>query len=304
AFMGIDDAYSTFDSRVGINSAGGWFYLTSYPTTDLVIFDRSSHEMDSEGNIFPNIEHLSFRFIISKRGLAEIHRSSLPSAHVTMSVETPKKIPLNTWVYVQGKQKGLLHTVGWKTADDESIASKTFERASADVQVIPMRSAFMHDVYAKQSDDPKQNKRERITYKPDLIAPNAPAGATFRDIGHYPKAPDLNCTTQIFRTDRIFPNSPQPIRVHEFFYQPLMEMFTLMDNYDALDKDMAQTIYVFNLDTNLLIELINATTGNSEAFRFVNIVKNGLIIAQENANVYVDANDNAVVFDLRNVLPY
>ena len=77
-----------------------------------------------------------------------------------------------------------------------------------------------------------------------------------------------------------------------------------MDNYDALDKDMAQTIYVFNLDTNLLIELLNATTGNSEAFRFVNIVKNGAIIAQENVDVYVDSADNAVVFDLRNVLPY
>ena len=305
AFMGIYDAYSSFDSRVGINSAGGWFYLTSYPTTDLVIFDRSSHEMNENGLIFTNIEDVSFRFVISKRGQAEIHRSLSPKVKTTTEVVTPKKIPLNQWVYIQGKQKGLMHTVGWKTANDESIASKDFERASADLQVIPMKSAFMHEVYTKQSDNPIQDKRESITYPPDLIAPNAPAGATYEKLDDpYTKAPDLNCTTQVFRTNFIYPNSPQPIRVHEFFYQPLMEMFALMDNYDALDKDMAQTIYVFNLDTNLLIELINATTGNSEAFRFVNIVKNGAIIAQENVDVYVDSADNAVVFDLRNVLPY
>lgn len=77
-----------------------------------------------------------------------------------------------------------------------------------------------------------------------------------------------------------------------------------MDNYDALDKDMAQMTYTFNLDTNLLIELINATTGNSEAFRFVNVVEDGAIIAHENVDVYVDSVGNAVVFDLRNVLPY
>ena len=305
AFMGIDDAYSTFDSRVGINSAGGWFYLTSYPTTDLVIFDRSSHEMDKEGKVFPDIEHLSFRFIISKGGLAEIHRSSLPSAHVTMSVETPKKIPLNTWVYIQGKQKGLLHTVGWKTADDESIASKDFERASADLQVIPMRSAFMHEVYTKKSDDPKQDKRERITYESDLMAPNAPAGATYRDLGHYPKAADLNCTTQIFETKPIFPDSSQPIALREFFYQPLMDMFTLMDNYESRDKDIGQNpTKVFGLDTSLLVELLNATVGASDYFRFASIVDaDGIPIDYANVDVYVDDNYNAVVFDLRNVPP-
>ncbi|MDE7317589.1 MAG: hypothetical protein K2N12_07670 [Helicobacter sp.] len=42
AFMGLYRTDGSYDSRVGINSAGGWFYLTSYPTTDVVIFDRSS----------------------------------------------------------------------------------------------------------------------------------------------------------------------------------------------------------------------------------------------------------------------
>ncbi|MDE7255757.1 MAG: hypothetical protein K2N54_06230, partial [Helicobacter sp.] len=219
----------------------------------------------------------------------------------TMSVETPKKIPLNRWVYIQGKQKGLLHTVGWKTADDESIASKTFERASVELRVIPMRSAFMHRVYF--------SSLHSIAVK-DRIAPNAPSVPANQKPEDFPwyeiygKAPDIDSFTRFYITPFIFPNSPQPIRVHEFFYQPLMEMFALMDNYDALDKDMAQMTYTFNLDTNLLIELINATTGNSEAFRFVNVVEDGAIIAHENVDVYVDSVGNAVVFDLRNVLPY
>lgn len=291
AFMGLYRTDGSLDSRVGINSAGGWFYLTKYPATNVVVFDRSSWTKRKED--YKDVEHLSFRFIITKGGRAEIHRT-VTEYGVTDYVATPKQIPLNTWVYIQGKQKGLTHTVGWKTADDSSVATKEFQRANIDLRVFPMRSAFMHEVYTNGI----------YLEDSDLLAPNAPANQEAIFVKEYPKAPDLNCITQVFRTNFIFPNSPQPIRVHEFFYQPLMEMFTLMDNYDALDKDMAQTIYTFNLDANLLIELINATMGNSEAFRFVNIVKNGAIIAQENANVYVDANDDAVVFDLRNVLPY
>ncbi|MDE7316905.1 MAG: hypothetical protein K2N12_04140, partial [Helicobacter sp.] len=280
-FMGMYDPYSTFDSRVGINSAGGWFYLTSYPTTDVVIFDRSSWAS-------PSIEHVSFRFVISKGGQAEIHRSLSPSVHTTMSVETPKKIPLNTWVYIQGKQKGLLHTVGWKTADDESIASKDFERASVALRVIPMKSAFMHEVYTCDN---------YPLLDIDQIAPNAPTPQNIKpEVDLYPDS-----DTVAYITPRIFSNSPQPIRMRKFFYQPLMEMFALMNDYDALDKDMAQTVYISNLDTNLLIELINATNGNSKVFRFVNQVgKFGMIIS-ENASVYADANDIPIVFDLRDV---
>ncbi|MDE7317094.1 MAG: hypothetical protein K2N12_05125 [Helicobacter sp.] len=95
------------------------------------------------------------------------------------------------------------------------------------------------------------------------------------------------------------------LRLHEFFYQPLMEMFALMNDYDALDKDMAQVVYRFNLDNALLLELINATEQKSDAFRFVNKRDNtGAITGYENVDIYADESDSIIVFDLRNVLPY
>ncbi len=285
AFMGLYRTDGSYDSRVGINSAGGWFYLTSYPTTDVAIFDRSS--WDNSG-----VEHVSFRFVINKRGYAEIHRSLSPSVKTTMSVETPKKIPLNTWVYIQGKQKGLLHTVGWKTANDESIASKTFDRASVALRVIPMKSAFMHEVYTCDN---------YPLLDIDKIAPNAPTPQNIRtEVDLYPDS-----DTAAYITPWIFLNSPQPIRVHEFFYQPLMEMFALIDNYDALDKDMAQVVYRFSLDNTLVLELIKAIEQKSDAFRFVNKRDNtGAITGYENVDIYADESDSIIVFDLRNVLPY
>ncbi|MDE7316434.1 MAG: hypothetical protein K2N12_01705, partial [Helicobacter sp.] len=292
AFMGLYRTDGSYDSRVGINSAGGWFYLTQYPTTNIVVFDRSSWTKRKED--YKDVEHLSFRFIITKGGRAEIHRT-VTEYGVTDYVATPKQIPLNTWVYIQGKQKGLTHTVGWKTADDSSVATKEFQRANIDLRVFPMRSAFMHEVYTNGI----------YLEDSDLLAPNAPAGQKpEEDIYFYEKVPDLDCTTYFYITTRIFPETSQPIAVREFFYQPLMEMFTLMDNYDALDKDMAQSpTKVFGLDTNLLVELLNATAGASEYFRYVPIKQGKLTLEYANVDVYADSNDDAVVFDLRNVPP-
>ena len=292
AFMGLYRTDGSYDSQVGINSAGGWFYFTKYPTTNIVVFDRSSWTKRKED--YKDVEHLSFRFIITKGGRAEIHRT-VTEYGVTDYVATPKQIPLNTWVYIQGKQKGLTHTVGWKTADDSSVATKEFQRANIDLRVFPMRSAFMHEVYTNGI----------YLEDSDLLAPNAPAGQKpEEDIYFYEKAPDLDCTTYFYITTRIFPETSQPIAVREFFYQPLMEMFTLMDNYDALDKDMAQSpTKVFGLDTNLLVELLNATAGASEYFRYVPIKQGKLTLEYANVDVYADSNDDAVVFDLRNVPP-
>lgn len=307
AYMGTNQLDTTVpgaiqDPRVGINSAGGWFYLTAYPTTDIVIFDRSSSKMDALAN--KRYEHVVFRFVLNTAGQVAIHRT-VTEKYTTDNVTTPKAVPLNQWVYIQGKQKGLEHSVGWKTASDESIATKTFAKPNVELDVSLMKSAFMSEGYAKSKNT------EFLTV--DLVVPNLPDGVgNYRpEITPYPPNVNVNCTTMEYPADfTILDTVNNPVRVQEFFWQPNMEMFAVMNDYDAVAKDISQVkTTVFQLDENLLLELLKATEGDSEVFRYTPIYDLPLtnvkrkIIKSPNFDVWVNGNRQVVLFDLRQVPP-
>ncbi len=299
AYMGTNKLDPTVpgaiqEPRVGINSVGGWFYLTSYPTSELVIFDRSSWQTDK-------IEHIVFRFVLTTNGYLVIRRTLLEGL-TTDNLTSPKPVPLNKWVYIQGRQNGLEHSLGWKTADDESTATKRFSTPNVELQVLSMRSAFMNEVYARDG--------TIFLKKSDTIAPNSPAPANSNNDprpesgGVY--APNgTGCTTRVFATYNIFPEIATNISVQEFFWQPNMAMFALMDNYNAAKKDIGQKVSTtFGLDTALIQELINAANGTSNVLRFLPSLDSSRMVADNaNIDVYVDDNFDAVLFDMRRVPP-
>ncbi|MDE6979727.1 MAG: hypothetical protein K2O85_09215 [Helicobacter sp.] len=296
AYMGTNKLDPTVpgaiqEPRVGINSVGGWFYLTSYPTSELVIFDRSSWQSDK-------IEHVVFRFVLTTNGYLVIRRT-LSEGLTTDNLTSPKPVPLNKWVYIQGRQNGLEHSLGWKTADDESTATKRFSTPNVELKVLTMRSAFMNEVYAES------NSTLRLS---DRIAPNSPvpSGEDRRPESNGIYAPNgTGCTTRVFATYNIFPEVATNISVQEFFWQPNMAMFALMDNYNAAKKDIGQKVSTtFGLDTALIQELINAANGTSNVLRFLpSLDSTGMVTDNANVDVYVDDNFDAVLFDMRRVPP-
>lgn len=278
------------EPRVGINSAGGWFYLTQYPKSELVIFDRSSWKTDE-------VEHIVFRFVLTTNGYLVIRRTLLEGL-TTDNLTSPKPVPLNKWVYIQGRQNGLEHSLGWKTADDESTATKRFSTPNVELQVFAMRSAFMNEVYARNT-----------TVFPnisDIQIPNVLDQAQVVFGGTYPPNTGVGCTTAFSTFQTTYRNLSSDIFVEEFFWQPNMQMFALMNNYNAAAKDIAQTATAttFNLDSVLIQELLNAINGNSTSIRYVPILNSSGTIAEvNNVDVYVDDNLDAVLFDMRGVPP-
>ena len=278
------------EPRVGINSAGGWFYLTQYPKSELVIFDRSSWKTDK-------IEHIVFRFVLTTNGYLVIRRTLLEGL-TTDNLTSPKPVPLNTWVYIQGKQDGLEHSLGWKTADDSSTATKRFSTPNVELQVFAMRSAFMNEVYARDT-----TVFPKIS---DIQIPNVLGQAQAVFGGTYPPNTGVGCTTAFSTFQTTYRNLSNDIFVEEFFWQPNMQMFALMNNYNAAAKDIAQTatIATFNLDSVLIQELLNAVNGSSTSIRYVPTLNDrGTIVEVSNVDVYVDDNFDAVLFDMRGVPP-
>ena len=117
-------------SRSELNSAGGWFYFTKYPTSTMVIIERSSY-----------LNNPSFRFTISRSGILMISRVLIADL-TTDILETTKPIPLNEWVYIQGRQNGLEHSLGWKTASDGQSLAKRFAK-DADAKVDVFTGSFL-----------------------------------------------------------------------------------------------------------------------------------------------------------------
>ncbi|TLD83875.1 hypothetical protein LS70_003445 [Helicobacter sp. MIT 11-5569] len=79
------------------------------------------------------------------------------------------------------------------------------------------------------------------------------------------------------------------VPIREFFYQPGIYMFELMNNYNAKAKIMEQAIQnVFGLDTEL-VDNINATIMEQESY-----------LSLDNFDVYIDDNGVIYVVDIRN----
>ncbi|MDE7173639.1 MAG: hypothetical protein K2N70_04750 [Helicobacter sp.] len=301
AYFGINKLDPTVpgaipEARVGINSAGGWFYLTQYPKSELVIFDRSSSKRDILEK--KTYEHVVFRFVLNTAGRAVIRRTSTEK-YGTYNVTTPKPVPLNQWVYIQGRQDGLEHSVGWKTASDESVATQRFAPANVELDVFLMRSAFLTEGFASSKHDDILSK--------DLFVPNIPEayGVYGLEKRPYPRNNGVDCTTIVYPAEySILDMSDNTVTVQEFFWQPNMAMFALMNNYNAAEKDIGQKVSAtFNVDTALIQELLNAANGTSTAFRFLPKINNGIVVDIANLDIYVDDSLNVVLFDLRQTPP-
>ena len=234
AYMGIHHPDTTVpggpkDPRVAINSVGGWFYFTKYPAGELVILERS---MDSKNNP-------SFRFILS--GGIPIIRRVLIENMTTQSVNTSKPIPLNEWVYIQGRQQGLEHSVGWKTANDESTATKTFTNSEAPVNILA--SNFIEVAFASTGVNDNPINPPCTSYAPNT---------------------GVNCRTACLYNKEFKLPEEQGFYLKEFFWNSKSPLFALMNNYDAAERELTQWTNTFGFDIGLINELIEAYNTQSQ----------------------------------------
>ncbi|WP_146239346.1 hypothetical protein [Helicobacter valdiviensis] len=84
----------------------------------------------------------------------------------------------------------------------------------------------------------------------------------------------------------LFNNPSACARVKEFFWQPGINMFELMNNYNAKAKEIFQVRQYFTLDTRLVQELINAIQGISTT------------LTTNDFDVYIDTNGVVYVADI------
>lgn len=228
AYLGSHDPDTTVpggpqDPRVAINSAGGWFYFTKYPAGELVIMERSS---DPKNNP-------SFYFTLAG-GKPTVRRVRTPNL-TTQSVSAPKAIPLNEWVYIQGRQQGLEHSVGWKTANDESTATTTFANSEAPVNVFG--GSFFDMGFVKLP-------LGSIKVPPCTL---------------YEENSGVGCRTScIGNASNYMPPRQQGFRVKEFFWNSKSPLFALMNNYNAAEKELFQPTNAFGLDIDLINALIDS----------------------------------------------
>ena len=258
------------DSRVGLNSAGAWIYLPKYPSTETVIIERSLSK-----------DNPSFRFAIGQSGILTITRT-LTANLTTVRVQTTKPVPLNEWVYIQGRQNGLEHSLGWKTANDGNTVTKRFEKHS-DVPVNIFRGRFFDINFAAIK---FKEEGEDIPISQVDVPCNKYALNTF-----------VKCRTLCFPNENYISITDTPFYVKEFFWNGSTPMFALMDNYDALEKHLSQipnTFYMNLILVNALIDVYNNDRTEDSV-----LLARPLGSRPDNIDMFVDRGQGIIAFDLR-----
>jgi len=127
-YNGTNVANCNFDlyhTRVeyALNSIGGWFYFSGYPSSDddFVLISRMNSQ---RGSVEPLMLDTSsyrkphFKVFVDTYGKLSVTFTLVTGG--TQTVSTPQAIPLNTNVYLQANNSGINYEVGWTTLDGTS----------------------------------------------------------------------------------------------------------------------------------------------------------------------------------------
>lgn len=116
-------SYEDYYSQVqyALNSIGGWFYFTQYPSSDdeFVLINRINTKRGNAGqsqSFMGGKPH--FRVFVDTYGKLSVTFTLVTGG--TQTVSTPQAIPLNTNVYLQANNSGINYEVGWTTLDGAS----------------------------------------------------------------------------------------------------------------------------------------------------------------------------------------
>lgn len=116
-------SYEDYYSQVqyALNSIGGWFYFTQYPSSDdeFVLIDRKNTQRGNAGqsqSFMGGKPH--FKVFVDTYGKFSVTFTLVTGGIQTVS--TPQAIPLNTNVYLQANNSGINYEVGWTTLDGTS----------------------------------------------------------------------------------------------------------------------------------------------------------------------------------------
>ncbi|PPB73189.1 hypothetical protein, partial [Campylobacter hyointestinalis] len=116
-------SYEDYYSQVqyALNSIGGWFYFTQYPTSNdnFVLIDRKNTKRGNAGgsqSFMGGKPH--FKVFVDTYGKLSVTFTLVTGG--TQTVSTPQAIPLNTRVYLQANNSGIDYEVGWTTLDGTS----------------------------------------------------------------------------------------------------------------------------------------------------------------------------------------
>ncbi|PPB66155.1 hypothetical protein [Campylobacter hyointestinalis] len=116
-------SYEDYYSQVqyALNSIGGWFYFTQYPTSNdnFVLIDRKNTKRGNAGqsqSFMGGKPH--FKVFVDTYGKLSVTFTLVTGG--TQTVSTPQAIPLNTKVYLQANNRGIDYEVGWTTLDGAS----------------------------------------------------------------------------------------------------------------------------------------------------------------------------------------
>ncbi|TWO30435.1 hypothetical protein [Campylobacter hyointestinalis] len=140
-------SYEDYYSQVqyALNSIGGWFYFTQYPTSNdnFVLISRMNSQIGSVEPLMldtPSYRKPHFKVFIDTYGKLSVTFTLVTGG--TQTVSTPQAIPLNTKVYLQANNSGINYEVGWTTLDGtSSIASGSHQGFSIPADIDEHRVA-------------------------------------------------------------------------------------------------------------------------------------------------------------------
>ncbi|CUU75640.1 hypothetical protein [Campylobacter hyointestinalis] len=258
-------SYEDYYSQVqyALNSIGGWFYFTQYPTSNdnFVLIDRKNTKRGNAGgsqSFMGGKPH--FKVFVDTYGKLSVTFTLVTGG--TQTVSTPQAIPLNTRVYLQANNSGIDYEVGWTTLDGTS------SRASGSHQGFSIPADIDEHRVAR-------NNKTSCQSGPNLTNINERnSGCIKIDFG-----------SKMQQTVEFYNQKKNSHFISNFFWNALTDMFADMNKTDISNNT------VFQPNTSLVVDT-----------NFINKVYGDLFMGQNNFNanqlrVYIA--DNYIIADVR-----
>ncbi|MEE3704690.1 hypothetical protein V2I29_03730 [Campylobacter sp. CX2-8023-23] len=257
--------YEDYYSQVqyALNSIGGWFYFTQYPSSDdeFVLINRINTKRGNAGGsqkFMGGKPH--FKVFVDTYGKLSVTFTLVTGG--TQTVSTPQAIPLNTKVYLQANNSGINYEVGWITLDGtNSIANGSHQGFSIPADIDEHRVA--------------RNNKVSCQSGPNLTGINERnSGCIKIDFG-----------SKMQQTVEFYNQKKNSHLISNFFWNASTGMFADMNKTDISNNT------VFQPNTSLVVDI-----------NFINKVYGDLFMGQNNFNanqlrVYVA--DNYIIADVR-----
>jgi len=262
-------SYEDYYSQVqyALNSIGGWFYFSGYPSSDddFVLISRMNSQ---RGSVEPLMLDTSsyrkphFKVFVDTYGKLSVTFTLVTGG--TQTVSTPQAIPLNTNVYLQANNSGINYEVGWTTLDGTS------SRASGSHQGFSIPA------------DIDEHRVGRNTQK--LCVSDGGGNATKETSGCITiSSPFVGQEFNISKNE--YKTFSKYHRMTNFFWDYGVDMFSDMNTTNLSNKPIYQSS--LSIDANLINKILSDLSGATNYF------DNGEL------RVYIDENYNVIVADIR-----